>query len=217
MVLNSLIGQKFGDLEVIARGENSKSGKARWVCKCKCGKIKEKPVLGYDLINGKVKSCGCLYYESNKGRNRQHGLTKTRIWNIWAGMIQRCKPARTNHKNYYFKGISVCKDWHDFQKFYNWAINNGYNENLTIDRINNSLGYFPENCRWVDYKTQERNRTNNTRLTVNGVTKTLAEWSEETGINGATISWRNKHNWKETEMFIEPNYANKHRRNNNGT
>lgn len=217
MKMIDLTGQKFGMLTVIRRGTNTKGNKCTWICKCDCGREKKKAVAGYDLKTGKVTSCGCMYKISNKGRNRTHGMTQTRIWTIWQGMIRRCEPTSNNRKNYYQKGITVCDEWKSFINFYEWAISNGYDEKLTLDRIDNSKGYYPANCRWTDYKTQERNRCNNRRITINGETHVLSEWGEITGINPETISWRLNHNWEENELFIKPNYANKWRRKDNVT
>lgn len=212
--MEDLTGQKFGRLTVIGRSHNTKSGKATWICKCDCGKIKTKAVVGYDLKTGKVKSCGCAYFESNKSRNVKHGKTGSRIFNIWQGMIGRCK----RNRNYVRKNISVCAEWRSFIQFYNWSMANGYSELLTLDRIDNSKGYNPDNCRWTDWKTQERNRTNNRIITIHGISRTLAEWSEISGIRAKTIAWRNNSGWNEDELLIKPNLANRYiRRKNNGT
>lgn len=108
--MDNLIGQKFNSLTVIARGNNTKSGKATWICKCDCGNIKKKPVLGYDLKIGKVTTCGCAYKRSNKGRNKTHGMTHTRLWNIWQGMKRRCLKGNKHEKSYFQKGEVI--QWH---------------------------------------------------------------------------------------------------------
>lgn len=207
----NLIGLKFGKLTVIGRAPNSKQGKARWICRCDCGKIKSNPVLSYDLKSLKISSCGCKYFESNKCRNLIHGLAKTRIYHIWSGMKRRCKV----DPNY--ADINVCKEWENsFDKFYKWAIENGYERNLTLDRIDNSLGYFPDNCRWATYKQQERNRKNNRIVTIKGDSHVLSEWEEITGILAVTIAWRIDHGWNEDELLIKPDLNNKNRRKRNG-
>ena len=206
--MKNLIGQRFGKLLVIKRSANTKQGKATWICKCDCGKTKEKPVVSNDLTSGKVRSCGCLYKESNKGRNKTHGQTHTRIYYIWSSMRQRCKKNNRASKYYFNKNISVCDEWLNFPNFYKWAIDNGYSDNLTIDRIDNSKGYNPDNCRWADYKTQERNKTNNRKITINGETYVLAEWAEKIGISRATLLWRIDHGWSENDLFLKPNLAN---------
>ena len=120
-----------------------------------------------------------------------HGLSKTRIYGIWKKMIYRCEnPKVAEFKHYGGRGIKVCKEWHDIKNFYNWAINNGYGERLEIDRIDNSKDYCPENCRWATRKQQCNNERRNVRTEINGVTHTLAEWSEITGINANTLQYR---------------------------
>lgn len=196
---NILIGQRFGRLTVIGMGERAKDGRPRWVCKCDCGKIKDKPVLTSSLHSGRTTSCGCKYFESNKHANLRHGMKHERIYTIWLGMRQRCK----RDKNY--ANITICKEWDLFENFRDWALANGYADALTIDRINNEFGYCPENCRWVSFKVQENNRRNNVRVTIHGETHTIAEWSSISGIEQATISYRMKHGWKNDDLLLKPN------------
>lgn len=171
MNLKDLTGQKFGKLTVIERAENDRQGNAQWFCKCECGNMKV--VRGYQLTSCKTRSCGCLV-----GHNGTHHKSKTRLFNIWQSMRQRCNDANCqNYKNYGAKGIRVCKEWQKkFESFENWSITNGYTDKLTIDRINPNGNYCPENCRWVDMKTQQQNRNNNHLITINEETKCLAEW-----------------------------------------
>lgn len=169
--LHDLTGQTFGKLIVIERAENDRRGNAQWLCRCECGNTKI--VLGYQLTSGKTRSCGCLV-----GHAGTHHKTKTRLFNIWQSMKQRCNDVNSeNYKNYGARGIRVCKEWQEkFENFESWAIANSYNNNLTIDRIDVNSDYYPENCRWVDMKTQQQNRTNNRLITINNETKCLAEW-----------------------------------------
>ena len=108
----------------------------------------------------------------------KHGMKHTRIYEIWCGMKKRCYNQNSkNFPQYGGKGIIVCDDWkNDFLKFYDWSMKNGYQENLTIDRIDNNGNYEPSNCRWITHKQQQRNRTNNIYLEHNGETKTLSGW-----------------------------------------
>lgn len=202
MKAHNLIGMKFGKLTVIERAENSPRGKTRWICQCDCGRIKKKPVLSYALISGAVSSCGCTYFESNKGRNIKHGMGKTRLNQIWDGMKRRCKV------NPHYAHVSVCEEWNDFESFAKWAFENGYSDDLTIDRIDNSKGYSPDNCRWATYKTQANNKTNNHLLTINGETHNLKEWSEISGLSYNVILYRANHGWNEKDMLIKPDYKN---------
>lgn len=207
--VNDLTGKKFGMLTVAFRGPNSKNGKATWFCKCDCGKDKNNPVLGYDLYSGRVKSCGCLYKSSNKNSNKTHGMTNTKLYRVWSSMKQRCYYKKgAEFKNYGGRGIFVCDEWKkDFMSFYLWAIDNGYKESedrseFTLDRIDTNMGYFPSNCRFVNMKTQQNNRRNNIIIQINGVSKTASEWSSECGIKSATLIWRLKNGWPESDILI---------------
>lgn len=211
VAFNNLIGCKFGKLTVIDRAENTNGNKARWICKCDCGKEKQKSVTTYDLKSGKVKSCGCLYFESNKERNKKHGLKHTRLYKIWSTMKRRCNCSNANeYKNYGGKGIKVCDEWaNDFQTFHDWAMSNGYADNLTIDRIDVNGNYEPLNCRWVDMKTQQNNRRNNRIINYYGAKYTVAELSELLSIPYATLLNRINSGWKDKDLAMTPNLNNK--------
>lgn len=130
--------------------------------------------------------------------NYKHGKRHTRIYDIWRSMRQRCYNPNTNrYKNYGGKGIKVCDEWREsFEAFYEWAMANGYADNLTIDRKDTNGNYEPNNCRWVTMKEQQNNRLNNHLETYNGETHTIAEWSEITGIKMCTLWARlKKYGW----------------------
>ena len=202
MKAHNLIGMKFGKLTVISRAENTKSGKTRWICRCDCGRFKEKPVASYALMSGGTTSCGCRYFESNKGRNTKHGMGDTRLNRIWDGMKRRCKV------NPRYSDISVCDEWNSFETFAEWALSHGYSDELTIDRIDNDKGYSPDNCRWVTYKIQMNNRRSNRLVTINGETHNMKEWSDISGIPYHTIMYRVYHGWNEKDLLIKPSYNN---------
>jgi|WetSurMetagenome_2_1015567.scaffolds.fasta_scaffold45095_4 hypothetical protein len=206
---------KFGMLTVIERAKNNKSGKARWLCQCDCGKLTT--VLADSLISGKTKSCGC-YRKNVAGKNApiKHGKSNTRLFNIWSGMKSRCYcKSNRYYQNYGGRGIIVCNEWiNNFNDFYQWSINNGYSDDLTIDRIDNSGNYEPSNCRWATYQEQENNRRNTIYLDICGCRKPLSEWSEIVGISSPTIEWRMKNHWPFEQLFIEPNLNNKNLRRN---
>lgn len=208
----NLIGKKYNRLTVIARAENTANGKRRWICKCDCGRIKEKAVTGFDLISGKVKSCGCLYKESNKNINKKHGLSGKRLHRIWCSMKQRCTNTQSaGFKNYGGAGITICNEWLDFQAFYDWATANGYADNLTIDRIDNNGNYCPDNCRWVDMKKQQNNRRNNRKVEYRGCEYTISELAIKLNIPYATLLGRINSGWNQSDWGIKPNFNNKGR------
>lgn len=134
----------------------------------------------------------------HKYKSDLSGIAKTRLYIIWSHMKQRCYNENDlNYKKYGAKGITVCNEWLDnFMEFRNWAISNGYKEELTLDRIDSSKEYSPKNCRWATYKQQGNNRKNNHLLTYNGETHTISEWSEIVGISDKVIRERiNRYRW----------------------
>ena len=153
-----LTGQRFGRLTVEKRAGTSQNGNVLWACKCDCGNITV--VKGYSLKNSITRSCGCLIAESTKDRNTTHGLRKTRLYRIWANMKDRCLNSNAPGYLYYGgRGITICDEWkNDFLQFYDWAMANGYADDLSIDRIDNDKGYNPDNCRWATHSEQMRNR-----------------------------------------------------------
>lgn len=180
-----MIGEKFGKLTVLSECEERKRGCKVYKCICDCGNITY--VMGTYLKIGRTLSCGCLRGKKLIERNIEYRLN-----GVYKNMKTRCY-----NKNYYQykdwggRGIIVCDEWrNNFQAFCDWAIENGYKEGLQIDRIDNNKGYSPDNCRWVDVKTQSNNRRSNIYLTYNGKTQTMKQWAEELDINYMTIYMR---------------------------
>lgn len=207
MKIIDLSGKKFGRLTVIKQA-GKKNNKITWLCKCDCGN--EKIVKGIDLKRQHVKSCGCLKKELVP-KSKIHGKRFTRLYAVWNSMKQRCgNPKNKGYKNYGGKGIKVCGKWaNSFVEFYNWAIENGYNENLsgndcTIDRININGDYEPNNCRWVDKKIQANNKSNNHFITYRGETGTVAQWEEKLGIDSRALYQRLKLGWSVDKTIETP-------------
>lgn len=147
MICRDLVGFRFGRLVVVAR-DFGKKGNTKWFCKCDCGR--DTTVYGCHLKSGATKSCGCLNKEAVSERFRTHGKTNTRLFRIWQNMHKRCEyQSHEQYKNYGGKGVSVCEQWKDFEPFFEWSIQNGYLDDLTIDRINPNGNYEPSNCQWL--------------------------------------------------------------------
>lgn len=143
------------------------------------------------------------YY--NRGKKYDMKARK-RLNNIWNSMKRRCyNETDISYKNYGAKGICVCDEWMFFDNFYEWSMNNGYKEELSIDRINGNKNYSPDNCRWATQYEQSNNRRNNHLLTYNGKTQTIRQWSDETGIEWYTINNRLMRGWSiERTLTEEP-------------
>lgn len=175
-----------------------------WKCRCECGNFTM--VSSGALKSGGTKSCGCLKRELLVKKNTKHGMTsgpkKHRLYIVWAGMLQRCfNKNELAYKNYGARGITVCDEWKSFEAFKDWAISNGYRNDLEIDRQNNNGNYEPSNCRWVTVSENQLNKRNNHRITINGITKTITEWSKISGISIHTIESRIRYGWKSSDLL----------------
>lgn len=189
--LIDLTGNRYGRLIVVGRAEDriQSNGRHRvfWKCHCDCGKDIE--VLGDNLKQGRTTSCGCYSAELISKLRSTHRETKTKLYGVWCAIKTRCyNPHSTYYNRYGGRGVYMCDEWkNDFTAFRDWAHKNGYNEGLSIDRIDNDRGYFPDNCRWVDAKTQANNRSSNRVLTLDGVSHNVTEWARMLDINPKTL------------------------------
>lgn len=177
---------------------HTKDRQSYWHCICDCGN--KAVVAGTRLKCGKSKSCGCWTIEKTKENNTTHGLSHTKTYWIWYGMISRCTKSDYRHfANYGGRGIKVCERWMDFPSFLQDMGHSS--EGMEIERINNNGNYEPSNCRWATRKEQCRNMRNNVMFTYNSQTKLLIEWSEETGISYNCLRYRIKAKWPEKDLF----------------
>ena len=183
-------GKKFGSLIVLSFAG---SAPARWVCMCCCGHMLI--VTGTDLRAGRYKSCGCLSPKFTSDRTLKHGLSRSRTYRIWHGMKQRCSGVAKgkSRRLYYDKGIRVCEDWMDFEKFYKDM--GAAPDGMSIDRIDGNKNYEPSNCRWATKKSQANNMSSNHVIEFNGKSMTLSAWASERGIKPNTLLYRLRRGW----------------------
>lgn len=196
MSIKDISGLRRGRLTVIKYVGKNKYGKSLWECKCDCGNTKV--IVRDSLIKekGGTRSCGCLGMESRRVKiPRTHGMTGTRIHRIWKNMKTRCY---NGHDKFYYcyggKGIKICDEWrNNFVPFYEWSMENGYTDELTIDRINSDGDYEPSNCRWVTMKVQNANSSNCHYVEYNGEKHLCREWQKILNVNNAKFYyWVNK-------------------------
>lgn len=198
------IGKKFAMLTIVADAGRSK--KFRMVCAfCDCGKTGTYALVR--LKSGNTKSCGCQKTKAMVNAVKAittHGLTNHQLYHVWSGIKDRCSDI--NNKNYGGRGISICDEWRNsFMAFYNWATENGWNENLEIDRKEVNGNYSPINCRFVTPKVNSRNKRNNHFLTFNNETKCVKEWSEIFSIGDQVILYRlKKLQWSTEKALTTP-------------
>lgn len=194
-IKDDVTGQRFERLLAVERIVKNRRGYYR--CICDCG---NEVIVRADILkNGRAKSCGCYTRDrAKKGDIRRvHGKHGTRLYWIWLGIHARCN-TKTNpaYKNYGGRGIAVCDEWlEDFQSFYDWAMANGYEDTLTIERKNVNGNYEPSNCCWIPREEQAGNTRANRKITYNGETYNLSEWARKVGISQSLIRWRLNHDW----------------------
>lgn len=196
----------YGKWKVIER-TSRKGEKAKWLCECQCQNKTRRDVLESSLKNGASQSCGCVLASIN-------GDSKSRLYGIYSSMKMRCYNINDiAYPHYGGRGIKICDEWlNNFMNFKKWSYQNGYKEHLdkygedntTIDRINVNGNYEPDNCRWTDMMTQCNNRRNCKYIKINGITKTIKEWSNDSGINYNTIDKRIKLGWKNEDLLKPP-------------
>ena len=196
-----ITGMKFNRLTALEYICQGSSG-ARWKFKCDCGK--EIVTASYHVRRGLTKSCGCWNEQNKHDRYRIHGMHKTRLYTAWSHMKQRClNPKCREYQHYGGRGITVCNEWlDDFINFRDWAHKNGYREDLTLDRIDNNQGYYPENCRWVSMVVQENNKRNNHYYLFKGQMKTLSQIAKEYHISRNSLYYRVNVVGKNLEMAV---------------
>lgn len=194
-------GMRFGSLVVIKRVyEYDKKGNkiAKWECDCDCGG--KAYVTTNNLKFGHSKTCGCSFRTKN-------GMGKSRINKIYSGMIDRCYNEKVDcYDRYGGRGIRVCDEWQGddgFFNFYDWAIENGYKDELTLDRIDVNGNYEPKNCKWSTQKEQANNKRNSLYIEIDGEKRTASQWEEITGVKAGTIYVRYRKGYREKDLIVQ--------------
>jgi hypothetical protein len=168
-----------------------------WSCVCECGN--SKIIRGGVLKNGHTRSCGCLQKESIVLSRTTHGLIKEnfKLYKVWAGIKQRCNNPKSHaYADYGGRGISICEEWSkSFEEFHAWAIEFGFKEGLTIERVRVNGNYEPSNCVWIPKNEQPKNRRSCVIISYKGVTENASYWSEKTKIPSKVITQRIRRGW----------------------
>jgi hypothetical protein len=195
--VKDITGNKYGYLTALSLSGKAKNGVTVWECQCDCGNTIN---ARSDLLRaGRIKSCGCFRKTTKQWGNFKHGLSKSRLYEIWSDMKQRCcNPNTRNYNIYGGRGIKICEKWlgeNGFSNFYQWAIDNGWDESKSryeqsIDRIDVNGNYEPSNCRFISYQEQANNTRSNRIIHYNGTKYTLAELSRIAGLSQPTLRRR---------------------------
>ncbi len=199
-----LTGQKFGRLTALSRCEPKITIRGRresqWLCVCEC---ENKVVVQQNnLRSGHTQSCGCLVYEPN---HVTHGLTLHPLYHVWASMKGRCvNPSNRNYRNYGGRGITVCQEWMDSLPAFVRDMGPTYRAGLTLDRIDNSCGYYKANCRWATRTEQQNNRRTNHTLIYNNESHTVCEWARKLHIKPRTLHTRLALGWPIEKVLTKP-------------
>ena len=201
-----LTGQRFHKLVVLSSAQDHIKPNgyrvAQWNCKCDCGNLTV--VDGTSLKNGHTKSCGCLQGDHHMDSSHIDG--RSRLYRIWQNMKQRCyNPNNDNFQNYGGRGVLVCDDWKEsYIKFKTWALNNGYQDTLSLDRIDVNGNYDPLNCRWSTVVEQANNTRTNRNITYNNETLTLSQWRKRLGFKRGVLEYRLNKGWSVERAFTTP-------------
>lgn len=201
------VGETFGRLTVVGIPFYFERWNCRHqhvVCRCSCGT--HAIVLSNYMRSGGVSSCGCLRVEMASNKKLRHGETGTRLWTIWATMKARCSwSGHIGFSHYGGRGIRVCEEWQRYEAFRDWAMANGYRDDLTIDRVDNDGNYEPSNCRWASPSDQCNNRRYNRVLEAFGEKKNLIQWVRDARcvVSESTLAGRLHRGWEVERALTE--------------
>jgi hypothetical protein len=201
-LLADLTGQRFGRWLVVGKAERNNKGDVQYNCRCDCGTVRI--IRRTSLTSGNSKSCGCLSRDVAAQRETTHGDTGCRLYRIWAGIIQRCFNNRERYEweKYGGRGITVCDEWRKYEPFKEWAIANGYRDDLSIDRIDPNGNYCPENCRWATTYEQSNNKRTSKIIEFNGETGTVREFADKYGLTYSCLYTRLRNGWSVEKAIL---------------
>ena len=187
---DGLEGKRFHRWTVLEDYGMNKYGMKIYQCKCDCGNIKI--ICAAHLCSGHTKSCSCIQKEVVAYRSTKHGGSKTRLYDIWEKMKRRCYDNRIKEYKYYGdRGITICEEWkNNFMNFKDWALSNGYTDNLTIDRIDNNGNYEPNNCQWIASYENRKKKRNTIFITVNTIKDSISGWNKIVGKSKNEINFK---------------------------
>lgn len=195
-------GDAFGRWVVIKADYSIKEGNSYCWCKCSCGT--EREVHSVRLLKGTSLSCGCLQKETVAQRSTIHGDYLNRLYHIWSSMRQRCiNPNVKGYKNYGGRGIQVYAEWEDYTEFKKWALNNGYSDELTIERIDVNGNYTPDNVTFISAFDQHSNRRDNVIVSYKNINYTISQLGRATNIPTNTLRCWNKYKKHIFELLVE--------------
>lgn len=200
----NLVGKRFGKLVVIEDMGKMGGKKFRCKCQCDCGNVSYPATAG--LNNGTSQSCGCNQVErAKKGIRTKHNMRRKRQYNIWSKMKDRCLNSKTKlYKHYGGRGITVCDKWLSFEGFWE-DMKEGYADNLTLERIDNELGYSKGNCKWATIQEQSQNKRTTHYITVDGERKSVTYFANKYKIDQDVVYYRLKSGWSDEDAVKKPN------------
>lgn len=209
--LIDLTGRTFGRLTVLHRVETPPGRKKAgyWQCRCSCGETTV--VVSGNLRSGNSRSCGCLDREVTSARSTKHGLSqKIPEYRIWSSMRDRCRNPKNPKYSYYGgRGITVCERWDDFSLFLS-DMGRRPSPKHSVERVDNSKGYSPDNCIWATKMVQARNTSWNRIITFDGQSLCIADWARMTGLSSDVIEWRRKKGWPPEKILDNRDLRRKH-------
>lgn len=197
-----LSGQKFNHLTVIEHAGRNHIGKHIYLCKCDCGNTAI--LRGEDIKSGNTKSCGCVRRQMTIDKNFKHGFAHTPMYNVWAGMKERCsRKGNRSYKNYGERGITVSNDWLDYKNFHRDMVAT-YRDGLTLERVDNEKGYSKENCIWANRETQGNNTRRNHFIEYNGETLTISKMARKHNAKPYIVQKRIYTGWSVEKALTTP-------------